>query len=311
MLPATYKGSISQNGHEAVIIHHDDREELVLRIDYQITGESMPDEFAWVITVPNEPEEYAIADAKLFEDMFVLSEKLRPRTRIKKSLKSGGGSGGFGHSGVELGKQVQVGPYDIQPVRGVGADALTGLNSWLTEHGFPTEDRSHMEYFVANRFTFLCIRIAAPKGEEVVETGGKLPPLHLSFSSPKPYYPLRFSSRQGVFDVNLHVLTKRRLNYRTSGKVLKQINWSNNASTRNYRLYNASVPKSLQHVFAKSRFETDRRFWFYNNIRGKKVNRDNAIAGWENDVFLNGVPRGVGAAALPSPKLAGIEQDAN
>lgn len=38
MLPAKYKGTISQNAHEAVIIHHGDREELVLRIDYKITG---------------------------------------------------------------------------------------------------------------------------------------------------------------------------------------------------------------------------------------------------------------------------------
>ena len=83
MLPATYEGTISQNAHEAVIIHHAGREELVLRIDYKIIGESMPDNFAWVITVPNEPDEYAIADAKLFEEMFVLSEKLRPPSRTK------------------------------------------------------------------------------------------------------------------------------------------------------------------------------------------------------------------------------------
>lgn len=34
----------------------------------------MPDSFAWVITVPNEPDEYAIADTELFEKMFALSE---------------------------------------------------------------------------------------------------------------------------------------------------------------------------------------------------------------------------------------------
>lgn len=284
MLPATYVGTISQNAHEAVIIHHAGREELVLRIDYKIIGESMPDNFAWVITVPNEPDEYAIADAKLFEEMFVLSEKLRPPSRTKSKRGFGGA---FGGSGVELGKQVQVGPYDIQPVRGVGANALTALNTWLKAKGFPTEDPAHMEYFVANKFTFLCIKIAAPKEEKAVGADGTVPPLHLSFASPKPYYPLRFSSRQGVFDVNLHVLTQRALNYRTSDSVLRQINWTNHDFTRNYKLYKARVPNSLKKVFDNSRFKADRAVWFYNNIRGDQVNRDNAIARWKTDVFLN------------------------
>lgn len=309
MLPATYKGTISQNAHEAVIIHHAGREELVLRIDYKITGESMPDNFAWVITVPNEPDEYAIADAKLFEEMFDLSEKLRPPLRVKRKpgFKGGAGAGGFGGEGVELGKRVQVGPYDIQPVRGVGANALTGLNAWLTEKGYPTEDPAHMKYFVENEFTFLCVKIDAPDGKKEVEDGGKIPPLHLSFASPKPYYPLRFSSRQGVFDVNLHVLTQRTLNYRTSAKVLQQINWTNRNFIRNYKLYPARVPDSLKKVLAKSRFKGERGVWLYNNIRGNQVNRDNAIARWTTDVFLNGLPRRKTAAIrLPDTKLARI-----
>ncbi len=310
MLPATYKGTISQNAHDAVIIHHGGREELVLRIDYKIIGESMPDNFAWVITVPNEPDEYAIADANLFEDMFVLSEKLRPPRRIKSKSGFGTGGGAFAGSGVELGKRVRVGPYDIQPVRGVGDNALTGLNAWLKEQGYPTEEPAHMEYFVKNNFTFLCIKIAAPKGEKAVGDSGKVPPLHLSFASPKPYYPLRFSSRQGVFDVNLHVLTQRALNYRTSGRVLRQINWTNHDFIRNYKLHKARMPDSLKKVFAKSRFKVDRGVWYYNNIRGYQVNRDNAIARWTTDVFLNGLPRKKTAAVrLPNTKLAKLAKD--
>ena len=290
MLPATYKGSIRQNDHEAVIIHHGGREELVLRIDYKITGKTMPDRFAWVITVPNEPDNYALADAKLFEEMFELSKKLRQP--IKKKFGGGfgaGGAGGFG--GVELGKQVTVGPYDIQPVRGVGANALTGLNAWLKAKGFPTEDPKHMQYFVDHQFTFLCVKIAPPKGKPAVGAGGKLPPLHLSFASAKPYYPLRFSSRQGVFGVNLHVLTRRTLNYRKSARVLRQINWTNQRDKRNARLYKQNMPDTLQKVFAKTRFKKDKKVWYYNCIRADQVNRDNAIAKWTTDVFLNGLPR--------------------
>ncbi len=63
--------------------------------------------------------------------------------------------------------------------------------------------------------------------------------------SVRPYYPLRFSSRQGVFNVNLHVLTRRKLDYRKSGQVLRQIHWANQDFKRNFRLLKIHRPKSL------------------------------------------------------------------
>jgi hypothetical protein len=60
-----------------------------------------------------------------------------------------------------------------------------------------------MEYFVENRFTFLCVKFSPPGKKATVEAESGVKPLHLSFKSPNPYYPLRFSSRQGAFDVNL------------------------------------------------------------------------------------------------------------
>jgi hypothetical protein len=96
---------------------------------------------------------------------------------------------------VELGTRVRVGPYDIQPVRAHGVEALDGLNRWLRKNGFPTEDPAHMKYFVENKFTFLCVRVAPPEGEKNVASSSSLRPIHLSFKSEKPYSPLRFSSR--------------------------------------------------------------------------------------------------------------------
>ena len=146
MVPESYEGSISQRSQEAVIIHDDGKQDMVLRIDYRIKGKTMPDKFAWVITVPNEPSDYAIADAKLFDDMFNLSEILRPKPKHnpdEDSLSLPAPTDAVAQSvekSVELGKRVQVGPFDIQPVRGVGPKALTGLNQWLTKNGFPNED---------------------------------------------------------------------------------------------------------------------------------------------------------------------------
>jgi hypothetical protein len=295
MLPATYEGTISQNAHEAVLIHHNGREELVLRIDYHIEGATMPDQFAWVITVPHEPDNYALADAELFEEMFDLSESLlRPQidNRSLGLLDKTMPSEPAIPNGVELGMRVQVGPYDIQPVRGVGANALTGLNNWLKKNNFPTEDPAHMKYFVDGKFTFLAVRIAPPKDKKTVGSGGKVPPLHLSFKTEKPYYPLRFSSRQGVFDVNLHVLTKTKLDYKVSDSVLRQINWTNTEFVRNYKLQAKQMPETLKDLMKKTTFRKKTGFWYFNNIRGDRVNRkENLIANWKTDVFFNGQPK--------------------
>lgn len=311
MLPKTYEGTISQNDHEAVILYHAGREELVLRINYQITGETMPNQFAWVITVPNEPDHYALADKKLFEEMFELSKKLTPEARLKKKYKFGGGGGSFGVEGVELGKHVTVGPYDIQPVRGVGQNALQGLNAWLKENQFPTEEPEHLKYFVKNNFTFLCVKITARQEQDSVDPQGTLPPLHLSLESPRPYFPLRFSSRQGVFNINLHVLMPRRFDYVASHRVLNQINWSNERYTRNYRLAKKKMPEPLKALMTKSKLDIQQDVWFYNNIRGRQVNKNNAIADWKTDVFFNGVPERYGASGpLLSPRnLANAKLD--
>lgn len=285
MVPATYRGSIGQDAQEAVLIHDAGREELVLRINYRITGESMPDTFAWVVTTPSEPDDYAVADAALFEEMYTLAlELLAPG-----NSRSMGKSAGVGiplTAGVELGKRVQVGPYDIQPVRGVGPEALQGLNRWLDDNGFPTEEPNHMTYFVNNNFTFLCIRIIPAKGEQSVGSNGILPPLHLSFESRTPYYPLRFSSRQGVFDVNLHVLTRDKLDYGKSEATLEKINWTDRKYERNARLKEQQMPETLKSIFRNSRFRNDIGKWRYNNLFCSRVNRGNTISTWTEDVFL-------------------------
>ena len=282
MVPVTYKGQIGQDAQEAVLIHDGDREELVLRINYRIKGKTMPDNFVWVITTPTEPDSYALAEPELFEDMFKLSQSLVVPVSRSKSMQSDAAPAAI--EGVELGKHVTVGPYDIQPVRGVGPKALEGLNKWLKEHGFPTEAPDHMTYFVKNDFTFLCVRVTPPAEKKEVEEKGMLPPLHLSFETPSPYYPLRFSSRQGVFDVNLHILTKDRLDYRKSEKTLTKLNWSSKAYKQNVKLKEKHMPETLQKVFAKSVWKKDVGRWRYNNIRCAKVNNGNTIATWKEDI---------------------------
>lgn len=280
MVPRDYVGTISQTAQEAVIFHHDGREELILRINYAIKGDAPPDHFAWVVTVPNEPDAYAIADDKLFEEVFAWAEKaLRAPSR--------GREGELISKGIRLSPEVRVGPYRIQPVKAVGAKALEGLNEWLGENGFPAEDPAHMKYFVDEGFTFLCVRFDPKKGEESVAKSSPVPPLHLSFASKTPYYPLRFSSRQGVFDVNLTILTRDRLDYEKSSASLKKINWrEDDRFLTNKKVSPSEFPKTLSKAYGKTRFKGEEAPWFLNRLSTRKVNEGGSIAKWKTDLFF-------------------------
>jgi hypothetical protein len=289
MVPATYKGTISQSAQEAVLFHADGREELVLKINYKITGDTLPDKFAWVITVPNTPDAYEVADVKLFPELFPWAEKLVvPPSKGRDKGRDNGGDDkkGRGH-GLQIGKPVKVGPYTIQPVKALGKEALTGLNDWLGDNGFPKEDPDHMVYFVENKFTFLCVKFAPPKGQKTVNADGGVPPLHLSFKSDSPYYPLRFSSRQGVFDVNLYVFTKKDFDYKSSKGSLDRINVIEEGPyLTNVQVAPEDFPKPLKAVYEKSKFKDYAGKWRLNVLWGKDVNKGNSIANWKTDIFF-------------------------
>lgn len=293
MVPKSYEGRIGQRRQQALLVWADGREELVLGIDYLITPKTkegtqgapaaLPPSFAWIITVPAEPDAYAVADRELFQQMNVLAGTLlAPKTHSREAAPAGT----ITSQPLEFGTRVQVGPYDIQPVRARGVEALGALNQWLDANGFPGEDRDHMAYFVTNRFTFLCVKVLPGEGEKAVGAGGRIPPLHLSFASERPYYPLKFSSRQGVFDVDLHVLTRTPLDYTASAPVLERLNWRNKDYERNVSLGADSQPALLRKVLEASRLTGDRDRWRYNALYCADVNSGDSIATWTEDVFL-------------------------
>jgi hypothetical protein len=289
MVPATYRGTIGQTAQEAVILYHDGREELILKINYKITGNPPPEQFAWVITVPNEPEKdgYAVVtDEKFFAKMFAWSSRLVIPPPPRNTLSNSNAAGSKGTGDLYIGQPVKVGPYDIVPVRALGKEALSGLNDWLQTNGFPTEDPRHMEYFVQNNFTFLCVKFSPPKNRRTVEAESGVPPLHLSFKSSDIYYPLRFSSRQGIFDVNLYVITKKQFDYKNSSDSLKRINWAPEGLKRNVLVEPASFPDTLREIYMKSTFKDETGNWYLNVLRTKGTNRNNAIARWSEDIFF-------------------------
>ncbi len=295
MVPRTYEGTIGQSLQEALIFHANGREDLVLRIHYEISPKAgakkdekapkgLPDNFAWIITVPNEPDSYAVSDEQVFKDAFELYESKRPVER--NWAKGGVKPQALGE--VELGKRVRVGPYDIQPVRAVGKDAFAGLNAWLEKNGFPSEDEKHMAWFIENKFTFLCVKVVKDKDAAQVDAKGGLDPLHLSFKSEKVYYPLRFSSRQGVFDVLLHVFTAKPVkddDAKAWKPYLERV--KSQEGLVNFEVTQADFKGKLAELVKNVKAGEKVEKWYLNQIHGVGFNTGpTAISTWSDDFLL-------------------------
>jgi len=306
MVPVTYSGSIGQTMQEAVVFHADGREELILGIDYKLKSDSkkgsaeLPPYFAWVITVPNEPDRYELAERDLFKAVFDWGNRKVTKPKDTQGLRKAAGIIPAAETdGLIISKKVEIGPYEIQPVKATGVEALDGLNAWLKTNGFPQEDVGHMTYFVKGGFTFLCVKVHPPKGETSVAGSGELKPLHLSFASESPYYPLRFSSRQGVFGINVWMFTENAIDLKQAAPVLGRLGgdvpkrrwngkWSSDVYHNNVEVQTTDLPKQLTTALKgleTKEIKTVER-WNLNLVRSKSVNLAVPIIDWENDIFL-------------------------
>ncbi len=303
MVPRGYPGSIGQDGQRGILVHRDGREDLLLGIRYRIKGETLPDRFAWVITVPSEPDRYALVDAKEFLDAFTwAAARLAPPPPKDWSLGASRGSvmaPAAEATPLDFGRREVVGPYDIQPVRARGLPALGALNEWLGANGFPTEDPDHMAWFVEHGFTFLAVKVAPPAGETAVTAAAALPPLHLSFASERPYYPLKFSSRQGVFPLDLVTLTAEAIDYEKSADALRRIGWADTGLLRNVSVGAPDLPGAIpEPLRAPAGPGTT---WYLNFLTPRRVNAGDTIRTWTDDVFLATGPL---PADVPWPWIA-------
>ena len=94
-------------------------------------------------------------------------------------------------------------------------------------------------------------------------------------------------SRQGVFDVNLYVFTKKDFDYQKSNESLDRINVGNaRPFTTNVAVDPKDFPKLLKAAYAKSKFKDYAGKWRLNVLRAKNVNKGNTIAKWKTDIFF-------------------------
>jgi hypothetical protein len=310
MVPATWNGDVDQAEQNVVVLHHGGHEDLILRVapffqtkaDAPLAADAEPPPYLeWVVTVPSPPTDYGVVPASVFRDVDALASRLvrlaseqeAARTKWEWpegfTLSSKGVDGAVASAAgtwdaLDVGPLVRVGPYEITPVKARGREALDALNAYLAGRGYPQEDPDHMAWFVERGFTFLCIHVTPPPGAARLGERLDLEPLRIAFASDRPYYPAKFSSRQGAFALSLATITARPLARRSIGQTKERLE-ARGAGRSNLFTVKA-LPGSLP---GATPAEVER--WYVNVFRSEGFNRVGAdgrpaIASWTDDVFF-------------------------
>lgn len=203
--PAEFPGELGESGQRILIFHQDGREELVLAVSFESTAPV--ESLAWVIPVPSLPDHYETVDAAVFEDLSrVLWDHEQAKVRKERENEPGLGvtfGGGDDEAEFEVHEMVCVGRYQIQPIEVRGPEAGPALDEWLVANGFSSVPAESMAYYLERRYVFLAVKVVQEGG---LGTEGDLAPLRVSFASETIYYPVKFSSHQGSFEVTLDLI---------------------------------------------------------------------------------------------------------
>lgn len=310
MAPRDYAGDVDQAKQKVVIVHRagtDDApgyQEMLIQVQpFFKDAETNPEYLAWIITVPNTPARYEVADEaainagpELHERLFQLArQQWADRTQFKwpewlpfhlQDRAMGGDA-----NAIEEMPVVKVGPYTITPVRATGADAVTELNAYLDKRGLPQEDPGHLQYFIDNNFTFLCVHVTPPPGQSTLGRSLELPPLVLGFETDKPYYPGKFSSQQGNFALDLTIISDRNMDGPSFTKACRRLNARERGYVKLVNLYTyKGLPDGLAGALGERATQNPPGKWYVNRIQSdgfnETVDGKPAISAWEDDVFF-------------------------
>lgn len=215
-----FKYPIKAGAQRGLVMFHGGKQHLVVAPSYNIEG--VPKErikndaiegfnsLAMIIPVPNLPESYAEADAKLFTELddFTEPQEVPDLKDAKKSRNGANGHGEDDQDGVTFYESVKAGAYTIQPIKAGGEKGGIELNTWLDQNGFGAVRDDLLKYYIDNNFYWLAVKLSADKGLPV---SGNLKPLHLTVETEKPFFPLKIRAGEGEFDAELWVICTEKI----------------------------------------------------------------------------------------------------
>lgn len=196
---------VKEDRKEALLFEEDGLSHLVVRT--RISSPELPRSLAWVIPTPRVPVIVKEESADLFPQLY----KLMPdRVQVTPSLYSFLPSCStlpMPQQAIVVHQAQSTEHYTTQVIEIRSDNASAALNAWLVKNGFsPVPEQSQRHYLIPGR-AFVCVKIRKlPEG-----TAAQIPPVHLAWQGNEATLPLKFSSHSGVFDVDLYVLSQKRL----------------------------------------------------------------------------------------------------
>lgn len=197
---------IDQAGEQ--IVFRQDGSEITAMVRILYTGN--PEDFSWVVPVPNLPELSVGSDTTFNQ----LEASTRPQFLLEQqgqvcekdqiafpvaSPESGGDSGASDSgNGVTIEQELIVGPFDATIV---SSDNPDDMALWLQDNGYQITDRGGalIAPYVNMGMKFVAIKL------RLGETSGSIRPLIMKYQSAKPMVPIRLTAIAATDDMGVLV----------------------------------------------------------------------------------------------------------
>ncbi|GAA3821287.1 DUF2330 domain-containing protein [Streptomyces coacervatus] len=210
-------------GREESVVRWDgSREQIVM----SLTVDGDADRAAWVMPVPHRATvqlgdpalftELAAATAPVHRDRYHFWPEDGDWPLVTGGDRSAGGPPGAGAAapGVGVVGRQKLGPFDVARLTATDPAALNG---WLDSNGFamPPRLEDALQPYVSRRWEYVAVRLAP--GTAGTPLSGRLDPLHLTFASGQPVYPMRLSRlARTPQSLGLYVLAAHRMETRSA-----------------------------------------------------------------------------------------------
>jgi hypothetical protein len=193
---------------ETSIVRYDGgQEQIVMRLSVR----SQARDAAWLMPTPTRAR-VTLGENVWFDQLDRLTVPAVERHRHwLPRLSTGGpplaGAPRRSPDGVGVLERQRLGPFEVTTLSAGDSRALA---SWLTSHGYHLPGRlaEALKPYVAQHWTYTAIKLAPEQGRLT----GELDPLHISFASSAPIYPIRLSRlAKTPQSVHLYVLAPHRV----------------------------------------------------------------------------------------------------
>ncbi|RPF33125.1 DUF2330 domain-containing protein [Streptomyces sp. TLI_185] len=216
------KRRVSVGREESVVRWDGRREQIVMSLT--VGGDA--DRAAWIMPVPHRATvelgdpalftQLAATTAPVHHDRYHFWPQDGDWPLVTGDGSSAGGPPGAGAAapGVGVVGRQKLGPFDVARLTATDPAAL---NAWLDTNGFamPPRLQDALQPYVSRRWEYVAVRLSPDTANTALT--GTLDPLHLTFASGQPVYPMRLSRlARTPQSLGLYVLAAHRMETRSA-----------------------------------------------------------------------------------------------